>query len=172
MRIPGLRELGARGLARKLYQHWTDHTVSDKAAQLSYYFVFSLFPFFFFLVALTAFLPVKGATDDIVARLSAIMPDAATSILKEHLDSLVNVQRPKLLTLGLAIALWSASRGIDALRTALNLAYDVKETRPFWKTQGLAIAVTVLSAVLVLASIAGFALGTSARERLPPPLRL
>src|SRR3954463_9723394 len=125
MRIPGVRELGLRGLARKLYQHWTDHTVSDKAAQLSYYFLFSLFPFFFFLVTLTAYLPVKGATDEVVARLSSIMPDQATAILKEHLDSLVNVQRPKLLTVGLAIALWSASRGIDALRTALNLAYDV-----------------------------------------------
>ena len=159
-----MRELGLRGLARKLYQQWTDHAVPDKAAQLSYYFLFALFPFLFFLVTLTAYLPVKGATNEMVARLSGIMPDAATSILKQHLDSLVNVQRPKLLTLGLAIALWSASRGIDALRTALNLAYDVKETRPFWKTQGLAIAVTVLSAVLVLASIALFALGTGAGE--------
>jgi membrane protein len=164
MRIPGLRELGLRGLARKLYQHWTDHAVPDKAAQLSYYFLFSLFPFLFFLVTLTPYLPIKGATDQLIARISAIMPAAATAILKEHLDSLVNVQHPKLLTFGLLIALWSASRGIDALRTALNLAYDVKETRPFWKTQALAIAVTVLSAVLVLASVALFALGTTAGE--------
>jgi membrane protein len=166
MRIPGFRELGFRGLARKLYQHWSDHAVPDKAAQLSYYFVFAVFPFFFFLVTLTAFLPVKGATDQIVARLTAIMPDQATAILKQHLDSLVTVQRPKLLTVGLALALWSASRGIDALRTALNLAYDVKETRPFWKTQGLALLVTVLSALGVLASVALFALGTSAGEWL------
>src|SRR3954465_6897876 len=166
MRIPGLRELGFRGLARKLYQHWTDHAVTDKAAQLSYYFLFSLFPFLFFLVSLTAFLPVKGATDEVVSRLSGIMPDAATAIVKGHLDSLVSVQRPRLLTLGLAITLGSASRGIDALRTALDLAYDVKETRPFWKTQGLAIVVTILSAVLILASVAGFALGTSAGEWL------
>jgi membrane protein len=166
MRIPGLRELGFRGLARKLYLHWTDHTVSDKAAQLSYYLLFSLFPFLFFLVTLTAYLPVKGATSELVARLSAIMPDAATAIVKDHLQSLVTVQRPKLLTLGLAIALWSASRSIDALRTALNLAYDVKETRPFWKTQGIAVFVTVLSALLVPLCVAGFALGTTAGEWL------
>src|SRR3954451_22647027 len=102
MRIPGLRELGLRGLGRKLYQHWSDHTVTDKAAQLSYYFLFSLFPFLFFLVTLTAYLPVKGATDQLVARLSAVMPDAATAIVKEHLEAIVTVQRPKLLTLGLA----------------------------------------------------------------------
>jgi len=172
MRIPGLRELGLRGLGRKLYQHWSDHTVTDKAAQLSYYFLFSLFPFLFFLVTLTAYLPVKGATDQLVARLSAVMPDAATAIVKEHLDSIVTVQRPKLLTLGLAIALWSASRGIDALRTALNLAYDVKETRPFWKTQGLAIFVTVVSALLVPLCVAGFALGTSAGELLADRLNV
>ena len=63
---------------------------------------------------------------------------------------------------GLFLALWSASRGVDALRTALNLSYDVKELRPWWRVQLLAITITVATSVLMLLAIAGLALGSSA----------
>src|SRR5204862_5533770 len=85
-------------------------------------------------------------------------------------EKLLTVQRPRLLTLSLVLAIWSASRGVDAIRTSLNLAYDVKESRPFWKTQGMAIAITVLGAVLVLVSVTGIALGGKAGEWLASQL--
>jgi membrane protein len=147
-----------------MYRRWTDHVVPDKAAQLSYYFLFALFPFLAVLVTLIAYLPVQGATDELMARLSDIMPQAATEILRQRVSSVTQVQRPRLLTFGLLVTLWSASRGVDAIRTALNLAYDVKETRPFWKTQALAIAVTILGAVLVPLSVTAFALGGTAGQ--------
>ena len=164
MRVPGLGELGAWGLLKELYRRWTDHVIPDKAAQLSYYFLFALFPFLVFLVTLLAYLPVQGSADEMVTRVGQIMPDAATQILKQRLTGITQVQRPRLLTFGLLITLWSASRGVDAIRTALNMAYDVKETRPWWKTQGMAIALTVFGAVLVPLSVAGFALGGTAGE--------
>jgi membrane protein len=98
------------------------------------------------------------------------MPDQAMAIVQDQLNKLVNVQRPRLLTVSLILAVWSASRGVDAIRTALNLAYDVKESRPFWKTQGLAIAITVVGAVLVLVSITLIALGGKAGEWLASQL--
>jgi membrane protein len=71
----------------------------------------------------------------------------------------VNQPRPKLLTVGLAVALWSASRGVDALRKALNLAYDVTESRPFWKTQAVAMLMTVVGTLLIPVSFTVFLLG-------------
>ena len=59
----------------------------------------------------------------------------------------------------MAGTLYSASRGVDAVRKALNLAYDVKESRPFWKTELLAFGMTVGSAALVLFGIAGLIAG-------------
>jgi membrane protein len=55
--------------------------------------------------------------------------------------------------------LWSASRGVDAVRLALNVAHGVRETRPYWKTQAIAIAMTVLGALLLISSVAVIALG-------------
>ena len=70
--------------------------------------------------------------------------------------------RPRLLTLGLLATLYSASRGVDALRKTLNLAYDVKESRPWWKTELVAFGMTIGGAVLVLVAIAALTAGGSA----------
>lgn len=162
MVIPGIKGMSLREFLKILYRHWEDDAVPDKAAQLSYYFLFALFPLLFFLVTLAAYLPLGGAVQQFLQQLSDLMPSQAYEVLKSHLEDLLNRPRPKLLTSGLLIAIWSASRGVDAVRTALNLAYDVKESRPFWKTQGLALLMTVLGAVLVLIAITMIALGGEA----------
>src|SRR2546430_9641807 len=139
VQIAGLRELGFLGFAKALYRRWSDNAITDRAAQLAYYFLFALFPFLSFLVTLTAYLPLQGAVQELLARAGEVMPDEAMAIVQDQLQKLLTVQRPRLLTVSLLLAVWSASRGVDAIRTALNLAYDVKETRAFWKTQGIAI---------------------------------
>ena len=157
-----LLNMPAWAFLKKLARRVADNAVTDRAATLAYYFVFALFPFLFTLVTLAAYLPVKNAIAELMARIKPIMPEEAMGIIDEHLHSLATQQRPRLLTFGLLLALWSASRGVDALRTALNLSYDVKESRPWWKVQVLAIAVTIATSLLMLLSIAGLALGSSA----------
>ena len=44
MHIAGLRELGFLGFLKKLYKRWSDNAITDRAAQLAYYFLFALFP--------------------------------------------------------------------------------------------------------------------------------
>lgn len=160
MVIPGIRGMSLGQFGKAIYRHYDDHAILDKAAQLSYYFIFALFPLLFFLMTLTAYLPLVGnSVQTLFGQISNLMPSSASEVLKNHLDDLVHRPRPRLLTLGLLVAIWSASRGVDAIRTALNLAYDVKESRPFWKTQGLALVMTVAGALLVLLAVAMIALG-------------
>ena len=148
-------------LVRKLGKRVSDNAATDRAAQLSYYFVFSLFPFLFTLVTLAAYLPMQGAVDQLMARLDPLMPNEAMDIIRTQLTTLTTRQRPRLLTVGLLLALWSASRGVDALRTSLNLSYDVKESRKWWKVQAIAVGITVATSALMLLAIAGLALGSS-----------
>jgi membrane protein len=151
--------MSLRDFFKHLYQHIQDHAIFDRAAQLSYYFIFALFPFLFFLVTLTAYLPLRNVIPMIMDRISDVMPDSALTVIKQQLVSLLQNPRPKLLTVGFVVSIWSASRGVDAIRSALNLAYDVKESRPYWKVQLLALLITIAGAVLFLISVAGFAMG-------------
>ena len=145
---------------KRLYEEYENDAVADSAAALSYYFVFALFPFLFFLATLTAFVPyIRRSVDLILARGHAILPEQAIGLVETHLRGLVDNPRPRLLTLGLLATLYSASRGVDALRKTLNLAYDVKESRKWWRTELVAFGMTIGGAALVLVAIAALTAG-------------
>jgi membrane protein len=149
-------------LLKRLYQKYDDHDVSDIAAALSYYFFFSLFPFLFFLATLTAYLPLGTSVTALLDRMRPVMPAQAMALIEQHVTDLIARPRPKLLTFGLLITLYSASRGVDAVRKGLNLAYDVKETRPFWRTELMAFGATIGGALLMLVGLAALIAGGSA----------
>jgi membrane protein len=148
---------------KRLYKRYEDHGVADSAATLGYYFVFALFPFLFFLATLAAFIPhVQSSVDTLLERVRAFLPSAVMGIIERRLRGLLASSKPHLLTLGLAAALYSASRGVNSVRTALNRAYDVKESRPLWKTELLAFGMTLGGGLLVLVGISVLVAGGSA----------
>src|ERR671921_142719 len=53
----------------------------------------------------------------------------------------------------LILALWSASGAFAALIAALNKAYDVEETRPFWKVRGIALLMTLGLSVMIIIGV-------------------
>jgi membrane protein len=152
----------AAGFLARIYRAYDRNSVADNAAAVSYYFVFSLFPFLFFLATLTAYIPyVRNSVWAVMARAQDLMPPAAMELIDKHVGNLVGQTRPRLLTVGLLITLYSASRGVDAVRKALNRAYRVSETRPFWRTELIAFGVTLGGAALVLVGITVLILGGS-----------
>lgn len=162
MRFPWSGRVTFTAFLKRLYKEYVDDAVTDSAATLSYYFLFSLFPFLFFLATLTAYVPyARVAADTLLARAHAFLPGPAMDLIDTHVRGLVGHTRPRLLTLGFLMTIYSASRGVDAVRKALNLAYDVKESRPFWKTEALAFGMTIGGAVAVLLAIVLLAAGGS-----------
>ena len=58
-----------KAFGKRLYEEYENDSVADSAAALSYYFVFALFPFLFFLATLTAFVPyIRHSVDTILQR--------------------------------------------------------------------------------------------------------
>jgi membrane protein len=164
--LPDLRGVSPGTILRHLYRAIVDDAITDTAAQLTYYFLFALFPFLFFLTTLAAYLPLQSAVDAFIERLQVVMPAEALTVVQGHTEKLLREPRPKLLTVGLVVTLWAASRGVDALRKGLNLAYDVPESRPVWVTQPLAMGMTVAGAALILVAFAAFILGGNLGEAL------
>ena len=162
-----------RAFFERLYRGYRNHAVADSAATLSYYFVFSLFPFLFFLATLTAYVPyAQVAADELLARAHAVLPAAAMDVIDAHVRGLVGNARPRLLTLGFVITLYSASRGVDGVRKALNRAHGVQESRSLWRTELLALGMTVGGAVVVLVAIGLLVAGSGAGLWLAHRLRI
>lgn len=160
MRIAKPSTLTWREFFRRLWVEIQEDAVTECAAQLAFYFLFALFPFLFFVVTLVAHLPVAPDTvASMVERLGPLMPADALGLMRSHLRVIAQESQPRFITVGFLLAFWSSSRGVDAFRRALNLAYDVPEYRPLWMTQGLALLMTVAGSLLVPLVFALFLLG-------------
>jgi len=148
-----------------------NHTL-QMAAALSYYFVMSLFPALVFLSAIVAFLPVPDLFNQALALMSRCVPPEGMGLVKKVRSDVVTPNRGGFLSVGILGTLWGASGGFSAAIEALNMAYDVDETRPFWKTRPLAIGLTVLTGLLILTALGVMIVGPHFGEWLAGRLHL
>ena len=109
--------MGGKLFLKRLFEEYEEDDVTDSAAALGYYFVYSLFPFLFFLVALAAYVPLaRSSVSTMLDRVHPLLPQQVMSIVDTHLRALVMNQRPHLLTVGIIVTLYTSSRGVDACR--------------------------------------------------------
>lgn len=136
--------------ALELFRRFSEDEVTGLSAQLSYYFLLSLFPLLIFVVALASFLPIDYYS--ILDLLSSYMPEDAITLIQTFLDQIIDSSGGGLLSIGIIGTIWSASNGINAVMRALNKAYDVEENRSF--IRGRLIAISLLISVLLIIVVA------------------
>jgi membrane protein len=129
------------------------------AAGLSYYFVLSLFPALIAMAAVVGYIPVPHLFHQILALMARYVPADSMGIVRQILGDVINPHRGALLSFGLIGTLWTASSGFAGMIEALDVAYNVPETRPFWKTRGLALLMTFLVGGLLLVALAMMLVG-------------
>jgi membrane protein len=128
--------------------------VFGRAAQLSYFFLLALFPLLIFLITLFGYF--NGGSHlqrKMIAYLAEVMPPAALQLVVATLDEVTKGRSPGKLSFGILLALWAASSGVNALAETLNAAYDVAETRPWWKVRLISVALTIFLAVLIISAL-------------------
>jgi membrane protein len=134
------------------------HTL-QMAAALSYYFVLSLFPALIFLSAAVAYLPVPDLFNQTLTAMERVLPADAMGLVGRILGDVISPKRGAFLSIGILGILWAASGGFAAMIEALNIAYEVNEDRPFWKTRPLAVALTFITGTLMLVAISVMIVG-------------
>ncbi len=155
---PGKRE-SPRAFLGRLWARYMEVSLADAAAQLAFSLLFAVFAFLFFLVTLAAYLPLQPAVNALLREMHGVLPPEVSEVLEGHLHQLVRTPRPQLLGLGLVVSVWSASRGVDAMRVTLNHAYHVAERRPWWKAQLNSVAVTLAATLLVVLGLGAVVMG-------------
>jgi membrane protein len=143
-----LRELGSR-----VWNEIGEDEVTDRAAALAYYFLFALFPTLLFLTVLLGMLPLPGMMDRLLQYMDQALPSDAASIVRRTWAEIYRGARGGLLSIGVLTAIWASSNGMASIMSALNVAYDIDDTRPWWKRRLLAILLTFGFAMFILAAL-------------------
>jgi len=168
LRVP----LGWTDLIKRAGKGAWDDNVLDLAAQQAYYFFFALFPALLFVIAVASFFPLQTLTDEVVTNLSRVAPRAVIDIINEQLKQLGNQKSGGILTFAFLVTIWSSSGAMVSIITTLNAAYDVTESRPWWKTRITAIGLTIGIAIFVLVSMFLIVAGPAFAEKLANNMHL
>jgi len=125
------------------------------AGQLAYFTLFSLFPFLLALVALAGLVISDPATllKTLTERMQGFLPGDAVWLLEGYIDLTLRNADPSVLVFGSLATFWSGWAAADAIVKAVNRAYELQETRPWWKLWGISVLM-VLGFVLVVVSLA------------------
>jgi membrane protein len=159
-----IRELGERSIRAFFFEH----PMATYAAALAYRGLFGLFPFVLIMVVLVGALGFPDffdrAMDQARAQSSRYVPQQLEPVVepaREQVKPLLGmIERAeqqaggKLLFFGVAVALWSVSAVARTLTEAFNVAYQVAETRRWWKQLVLSLAFGPVLALVVIVSIA------------------
>ena len=164
----GLSALDWKNFTGCIWTRFKDHDLFGRAAQLSYYFLLALFPLMLVLVTLLGY--VAGAGSDLrnklLSYLAAVMPSSAVTLVHTTLDEITQARGGGKLSLGILAALWAASNGMGAISSTLNVAYAVKEDRPWWRVRLVAIFLTVMVSLFIVIALAVVFFGWNLGDRV------
>ena len=145
--------ISAAELIRRTVKEFNDDDCLGLAAQLSYYFFLALFPAILFLLAIASFFPLDNLTDDVAQVMGPFVSTEVLQLIQEQMQRLASADSGGLLTFGVLGAIWSSSAAIVSIVGALNRAYDLTETRPWWKVRLVAVILTLGFAFFVLTAL-------------------
>ena len=154
--------LSVRRLGVLVWEEIQKDDLIDRAAALSYYFVFALFPTLLFLTTLLGMVQGPDLMERLMKTVQDVLPPDAASMLRRTLTEIQRGAGSGLLSIGAVAALWGASRGMVSIISTLNVVYGVTSPRPWWRRQLVAVGLTVMFSALALAAL----LSTVFGERL------
>jgi len=141
------------------YHDVLEHHTLQTAAALSYYLVLAVFPGLIFLSAVMGSIPLPDLFGRVLGTMSLLLPADTMRVVRSVLLDVLATNRKAWLSFGMLGAIWIASAAFDAITEALDIAYEVNDDRPFWKTRLRAVGLGIITAGLVSSALAVMIVG-------------
>lgn len=133
-----------------------DDRISLVSAAMAYYALFSFIPALTSVVLIYAWVSDPAEISQHLSSVSQFMPAELLEILKSQLSTLASSASSSLgigAIFSLLISLWAASKISKTVMEAMNIIYDEKDDRGFFKLNGMALALTLLGVLLSIVAI-------------------
>jgi hypothetical protein len=122
-------------LVKRTFNGTLADNILGLSAETAYSFFFGFFPLLLFAAPLLSLFGNKQQIfNSLLARVSSQIPPDALALVKQVLRDIVFTKNATgLMSIGAILSLWAGAGMFSSLMYALNVAYNVKESRPWWK---------------------------------------
>jgi membrane protein len=155
--------LSARELAARSWRAIDAHETVDRAAVVASYAMLSLVPMIGLALALATRAGVTAQVEELSGHL---LPPKALALVHGQVRKIEEDKPAGLLSLSALLLLWSASSLFVAVMDSTNVAYGVRDGRAWWKRRLLAVALTLIEAVLLVGASASIAAWPHLSDRM------
>ncbi|RYY84218.1 MAG: YihY/virulence factor BrkB family protein, partial [Comamonadaceae bacterium] len=128
------------------------HQSANQAGSLAFSSVLAMFPLLVLLSASAAFAGKPGEAAALAERVIGYAPQVVRDAIQPAVEEVLAQRSQALLAVGILATLWTASSGMQAIRSALNRAYGIERGMSFWKARLKVTLFTVVVGVGILAA--------------------
>lgn len=166
-------DIPARGwkmVLKRTFQQVKSDNVPVVAGGVAYYSFLALVPALAAVISIYGLVAEPADVGRQLRSLFAALPTDAANLLREQVRTITAANAGGLgaaAAIGILGSLWSATRGMQALVAALNIAYDEEETRKGLRLKARTITMTVASALVVTLVVGGMVAVGAAADALP-----
>jgi membrane protein len=152
-----LAGLSWRKLIRATWRRAASDHVVDRAAELAFWFLLGFFPMLLSVTSMASMIgSAPGSRGMLMKYVAEVLPSNASTLVRQVLVQTTGSGRA---WFSLVFALWSSSSATAGLIDALNAIYALKESRPWWKSRLIAVALAIATGVLLTAALIVVAYG-------------
>ena len=142
--------LSRQALIRAAWRRAGSNRLVNRAAELAFWFLLGFFPM---LLAVTSIVSMLGYTPGshglLATYLGQVLPSGASTLVQQVLAQTAGAER---VWLSLLFALWPSSSAAAGMISTLNEIYELKESRPWWKSRLVGAALAVAMGLLLTAA--------------------
>lgn len=131
-------------------RNYIRHQSANQAGSLAFSSVLAMFPLLILVSATAGFIGQAGDAAALAERVIGYAPEFVSDALRPVINEVLAQRNQALLAVGIVATLWTASSGMQAVRSALNRSYGVERGLPFWKARIKVTIFTVIAAAGVL----------------------
>jgi membrane protein len=170
-RRPGeIPKRGWKDILIRVYKSLGEDRLLTEAGAVTFFGLLAVFPAIGALVSIFGIYADRTTIAQSLDLVTGFLPAGAIEVIR---DQMVRVASEPSTTLGLGaifgllISLWSANSGIKALFDALNVVYDEKEKRGFFKLNAISLTFTICAIAFLLISVTALAVLPAVLKYLP-----
>jgi membrane protein len=160
----------AAQFALQLWRKFKEDDVLTSAAAVAFFLLLSIFPATIFTLSLLPFLPIPDLPRAVMALIHHALPDQAAVLLERIVGQVLAEREGGVLTLGLALTLWSASMGLYAAMKQIARTHFARIPRWFWKARMTAVVLMFLLVCLLFGTLSLLIFGGMIQDRMAAAL--